>query len=125
MLLVSRWSGGVSAGMSMNPEGRGPKPLAEILGTLFAVRGLGRLQAMVELESAWVTAVGPDVDRRTQLGAVRRGVLNVTVAHPALLEELASFRKPEILAVLRRDAPGSPIQDIRFRVGSIAKRSQP
>ncbi len=109
----------------MNPEGRGPKPLAEILGTLFAVRGLGRLQAMVELESAWVTAVGPDVDRRTQLGAVRRGVLNVTVAHPALLEELASFRKPEILAVLRRDAPGSPIQDIRFRVGSIAKRSQP
>ena len=44
--------------------------------------------------------------RQTRLGDVRRGVLNVTVAHPTLLEELAAFRKPTLLAALRRDAPG-------------------
>ena len=43
--------------------------------------------------------------RQTKLGGVRRGVLNVTVAHPALLEELSTFQKPALLAALRRDAP--------------------
>ena len=41
------------------------------------------------------------------------------MAHPTLLEELAAFRKPALLAGLRRDAPGTPVQDIRFRVGPI------
>jgi hypothetical protein len=41
------------------------------------------------------------------------------VAHPTLLEELAAFRKPALLAALRRGAPGTPVQDLRFRVGSI------
>jgi hypothetical protein len=43
----------------------------------------------------------------------------VTVAHSTLLEELAAFRKPTLLAALRRDAPGTLIHDIRFRVGPI------
>jgi hypothetical protein len=46
--------------------------------------------------------------------------LNVTVAHPALLEELAAYRKPDILAALRRDAPGTVVHDIRFRVGPVS-----
>ena len=57
--------------------------------------------------------------RQTRVGEVRRGVLNVTVAHLALLEELAAFRKPALLAALRQAAPGTVIHDIRFRVGPI------
>jgi hypothetical protein len=45
--------------------------------------------------------------------------LNVTVAHPALLEELSAFQKPALLAALRRNAPGTVIHDIRFRVGPV------
>ena len=102
-----------------SPNRRGPKPLSDILGELFASRGFGRLRALKELEDAWNAAVGEPGCRQTKLGEVRRGVLNVTVAHPALLEELAAFRKAEILAVLRQKAPGSPIHDIRFRVGPV------
>ena len=46
-----------------------------------------------------------------RLGEVRRGVLNVTVAHPVLLEELSAFRKSDLLSALRRDAPGTVVHD--------------
>jgi predicted nucleic acid-binding Zn ribbon protein len=98
------------------PNHRGPRALSEILGELFTVRGYGRFQARHELETAWNAAVGEPQCRQTQLGEVRRGVLTVTVSHSALLEELAAFRKPELLAALRSNAPGTTIHDIRFRV---------
>ena len=101
------------------PGGNGPTPLAETLGSLFAARGYARTRALSELEAAWESAVGADLVARTRLGGVRHGVLSVTVAHPTLLEELAAFRKPSILATLRREAPGTPVLDIRFRVGPI------
>ncbi len=100
------------------PNRRGPRALSEILGELFTARGYGRFLARQELEDAWNAAVGEPSCRQTQLGEVRRGVLNVTVSHPALLEELAAFRKPELLAALRSGAPGTTIHDIRFRVGA-------
>jgi len=126
MLSARRRAGeGVNVAMSSSPKGRGPKPLSEILGDLFAARGYGRLRAVGELEAAWASAVGEPGCRQTRVGGVRRGVLNVTVAHPALLEELATFRKPMLLAALRRDAPGTPILDIRFRVGPIDPPGRP
>src|SRR5207237_4988605 len=102
-----------------SPNRRGPRPLSEVLDELFAARGFGRLRALKELEDAWNAAVGEPGCHQTRLGEVRRGVLNVTVAHPTLLEELAAFQKPMLLAALRRDAPGTLIHDIRFRIGPI------
>ncbi len=101
------------------PNRRGPRALSEILGELFTVRGYGRFRVRQELEDAWNAAVGEPQCHQTQLGEVRRGVLNVTVSHPALLEELAAFRKPALLAALRSGAPGTAIHDIRFRVGVV------
>ena len=101
------------------PERRGPKPLGEVLGALFAARGYSRLRGAGELEAAWDTAVGEAASRLTRVGGIRHGVLSVTVAHSALLEELAAFRKPDLLAALRRDAPGTTVHDIRFRVGPV------
>jgi predicted nucleic acid-binding Zn ribbon protein len=103
-----------------NPSRHGPRPLSEILGELFTVRGYGRLRARQELEDAWNAAVGEPCCHQTQLGEVRRGVLNVTVAHSTLLEELAAFRKAALLTALRSGAPATTIHDIRFRVGPVA-----
>src|SRR5207237_4765327 len=119
LIRVSRWFGGnswfhVYRGSMTIPSRRGPRVLSEILGELFTVRGYGRFRARGELSAAWDAAVGEPLCRQTQLGEVRRGVLNVTVSHPALLEELAAFRKPALLAALRSGAPGTTIQDIRF-----------
>jgi len=35
-----------------HPDPRGPRPLSDVLGELFALRGYGRLHAMVELQAA-------------------------------------------------------------------------
>jgi Dna[CI] antecedent, DciA len=104
-----------------NPTHRGPRPLSDILGELFTVRGYARLHARQELENAWNKAVGEPYCRQTQLGEVRRGVLNVTVVHSTLLEELSAFRKSSLLKALRSDAPATTIHDIRFRVGPVTE----
>ena len=102
-----------------SPERRGARSLSDILGELFATRGYGRLRGLKELEDAWNAAVGEPQCHQTRVGEVRRGVLNVTVAHSTLLEELAAYQKPQLLAALRQNAPGTTVHDIRFRVGPI------
>ncbi len=104
---------------SPSPKRRGPKAVSEILAELFAAKGLARLGAARALEDAWNAAVGEPRCRQTKLGEVRRGVLNVTVAHSALLEELAAFEKPRLLKRLRETVPDVAILDIRFRVGPV------
>jgi Dna[CI] antecedent, DciA len=109
----------------MSNPSRGPRSLSDILGELFTVRGYGRLWARRELEDAWNAAVGEPYCRQTRLGEVRRGVLNVTVAHSALLEELVSFRKAALLGALRSGAPATAIHDIRCRVGPVVSEVEP
>jgi predicted nucleic acid-binding Zn ribbon protein len=104
-----------------NPNRRGPRALSEILGELFTARGYGRLQALGELERAWNSAVGEPHCHETRVGELRRGVLSVTVAHPTLLQELAAFRKAEILQALRASTIGTAIEDIRFRIGPVSQ----
>jgi hypothetical protein len=108
-----------------SPKHGGPRRVSDVLGELFTTRGYGRLRASKELEEAWNGAVGEPGCRQTRIGEVRRGVLNVTVAHSTLLEELAAFQKPALLAALRRNAPGTVIHDIRFRLGPIDADAPP
>ncbi len=109
-----------SSGGNFSSGRRGPKSLGDVLNNLFASKGLGQLRAATELHAAWNLAVGEPLCRQTEVGDVRRGVLNVTVAHPALLEELSAFRKAALLTSLRQNLTGTVIHDIRFRVGPIA-----
>jgi predicted nucleic acid-binding Zn ribbon protein len=108
-----------------NPNHRGVRPLSDVLNELFTARGYSRLEARRELEDAWRATVGEAIFRQTRLGELRRGVLNVTVAHSTLLEELAAFRKPGLLAALRAGVRANAIQDIRFRVGTIVDSTEP
>lgn len=103
----------------------GPKPLSDILGDLFAARGLARVRALGELEAAWADAVGEPGRRQTRVDGLRRGVLSIIVAHPTLLAELASYQKPGLLTSLRAAMAGTPILDIRFRVGPVARDGPP
>jgi predicted nucleic acid-binding Zn ribbon protein len=93
--------------------------LGDILGELFVAKGLARSQAVGELEAAWAEVLGPAAARQTQVAGLRHGVLTIYVAHPALLEELAAFRKPALLDALRRALPATRLTDLRFRVGPV------
>ena len=96
---------GRSACRARNAAERGRCPIS--WASCSPRRGYGRLRGLKELEDAWNAAVGEPQCHQTRVGEVRRGVLNVTVAHSTLLEELAAYRKPALLAALRRDASGT------------------
>jgi predicted nucleic acid-binding Zn ribbon protein len=100
-----------------------PRALSTILSELFAVRGYGRLHTLGALEEAWNRAVGEPDCQQTHVCELRNGVLNVTVAHSALLEELRAFRKVELLNALRSTAIAVTIRDIKFRIGPVANQS--
>jgi predicted nucleic acid-binding Zn ribbon protein len=100
-----------------DPPSRGPENLGEILGRLFAARGLGRLQARLHLEKAWAEVAGAPFAAHTRVGGLRRGVLEVVVGNAVLLQELAHFHKRRLLEQLRRRLPDTPLTDLRFRAG--------
>jgi predicted nucleic acid-binding Zn ribbon protein len=95
----------------------GPEALGDILGKLFVARGWGRRQGRLQLESAWVEAVGPVFAGHTRLGALRRGVLEVIVDSGVLLQELAHYHKRRLLTALRQRLVDTPLTDLRFRAG--------
>jgi len=98
---------------------KGPERLGEIISRLFTARGWGRQQERSRLEEAWAAAVGAERARQTQVGSLRRGVLEVIVANAALMQELAQFEKRRLLTELRRYLPRPPITDLRFRAGVV------
>lgn len=100
---------------------KGPQPLKEVLGQLFALKGWGRLQERLRLEQAWQEAAGAEFAPHTQVNGLRRGVLEVTVASAVLMQELAHFHKRRILEALRRLLPQTPLTDLRFRAGAVKK----
>ena len=105
------------------PE-KGPERVGEILSRLFTARGWGRRQNRLRLETAWAEAIGPEALEQTRVGVLRRGELEVIVANGVLLQELAHYRKRQLLEHLRRQLPGTTITNLRFRVGVVEKTAR-
>lgn len=95
-----------------------PKRIADVVADVVQRRGYARQQAAAACEDAWQAAVGTERARFTRPGAVRRGVLDVTVAHSLLVQELG-FDKQRLVATLQAALPDMNIREIRFRIGSI------
>src|SRR5262245_28543181 len=98
---------------------KGPEPLKEILGRLFASRGWGRRQERLQLEEAWAETAGAETARHTRIGSFKRGVLEVLVDNAVLLQELAHFQKRHLLEGVRRRLEGTAVTDLRFRAGAV------
>jgi hypothetical protein len=106
--------------------GKGPENLGEILSRLFTARGWGRRQGRLHLEKAWADVilevaleVQADLSGQTRVSALRRGVLEVEVGNAVLLQELTHFHKRRLLEALRRRLPETPLNDLRFRAGTL------
>jgi hypothetical protein len=82
-------------------------------------RGFGRQKGRRELEAAWVAAVGDSLAGQTRVAGLRRGVLRVSVAHSALLEELAGYRRAELLRAVQATGAALGVKDLRFQVGPV------
>src|SRR4051794_21654212 len=96
----------------------GVEPLGEILTRLFTARGWGRRSGQLHLEEVWTAVLGARDAPHTRVGPLRRGVLEVLVDNAALMQELAHFRKRQLLEQLRSRLPGTTLNDLRFRAGT-------
>jgi len=91
-----------------------PDALGAVISRLFAVRGYGRIQADRQLHSAWKTIVGEEVARQTRVLGLKNGVLQIGVSNSALLSELASFRKQELMEQLKTEQPQLRLRSLKF-----------
>jgi len=104
--------------MSKTKTKRGPQAIGNVLSELMARRGFARVQSAAAYESAWRRAAGPVLAAYSRVGLLRRGTLEVVVAHSALVQELG-FQKQSLLRALSELLPDEGITDLRFRVGNI------
>ncbi|MBI3866313.1 MAG: DUF721 domain-containing protein, partial [Planctomycetia bacterium] len=98
--------------------GRGPQRLSLALNELIALRGYARSRGDAQLQSAWRDAAGQTVARHTRAVAIRRGVLHISVAHAALLSELAGFFRQDLLAKLTELHAHLKVKDLKFKLDS-------
>lgn len=93
-----------------------PDTLGAVLSKLFAARGYGRVQGDRQLHSAWKDVAGESISQQSRVLTLRNGVLQIGVAHAALLSELNSYQKPELLENLKSQFPHLRIRDLKFKL---------
>jgi predicted nucleic acid-binding Zn ribbon protein len=98
--------------------GRQPKPVSEVIAQLVQRRGYAQVRAAGEWNEAWRAVAGEAFAAVTEVGQLRRGVLEVTVANSLVMQELG-FEKERILATLKQQRPDAGLKQLRFKVGRI------
>jgi predicted nucleic acid-binding Zn ribbon protein len=99
-------------------HGRQPKPVAEVIAQLVQRRGYAQVRAAGEWIEAWQAAAGEAFAKVTEVGQLRRGVLEVVVANSLVMQEL-TFEKERIFAELKQQRPDAGLKQLRFKVGRI------
>lgn len=95
-----------------------PKPVSRVMSELMAHRGYARIQEVDVIAQAWLAVAGEEIALKTRLGNLRRGTLEIVVAHSTLVQELA-FQKAQLLEKLAQRLPDHKVCSLRFRVGPI------
>jgi hypothetical protein len=90
---------------------------------LAALPELGDHMLQETVRKDWSSLVGPGISRRSQPGALKQGVLDVTVDNSPWLHEL-TLRSGELLARLQA-RHGSAIRSLRFTLGPVAAAPTP
>jgi len=93
-----------------------PDALGAVISKLFAIRGYGRVQADRQLHLAWKQIAGEEVARQTRVLGLKNSILQIGVSNGALLNELASFQKQELLQKFKEEFPQLRIRNFKFKL---------
>ena len=97
-------------------ERSGPELLGSILPGLLRARGISSRSPVGKITELWVEMVGEEVGKHTLVRGCRGGVLGVEVDSAPWMQELASFRRDEILERLQERLPDVQVHDIKFTI---------
>jgi len=103
---------------SRRPSSAGSLPgsLGDSLNQLIQARGVAKPQADSELKEAWRSVAGQRIAEHTRVFGIHRGALQVAVSSAALMGELASFHRDNLLNELQNKYPNLKIKDLKFRL---------
>ena len=101
--------------------GIGPRPLAirEILEPLMKKGMLARDRRANPLARRWREAVGPEIAAHTAVQRFRNGTLTVLCDSSALLSELSSFQREDLLRKLQETHSAAFVAKLQFKLAKL------
>ncbi|MGI9455294.1 MAG: DUF721 domain-containing protein [Aeoliella sp.] len=111
-----------SAAQQRRFHARLPQTIGKVIGQLVMSKGYACGKTDAQFDSAWAEVVTPEIAAKSKPTGVRRGKLEVTVAHSALMQEL-SFDQRRIATALRTALPEAKITGVKFSVGKIERNN--
>lgn len=93
-----------------------PRPIGEAISELIRARGLARRNSDRQLSGVWSEVAGERIASATRVEGLKRGVLQVAVANAAMLNELVSFHRHNLLKSLKARDEKLKVRDIKFRL---------
>ena len=100
-----------------NQHGRMPQRIGDVVAQLLSRSGYAQTELDRRYQETWNSIVGPRFQNQSSVGSLRHGVVNVTVASSAVLQEL-TFRKHELIKKLQSEFSEAAITDLKFRIGA-------
>ena len=94
----------------------GGVPLAQALAQAMKECGIQRHGPVSRISERWIEVVGEEISRHATVKGYRGGVLGVEVDSAPWLQELAAFRREEILTRLAEVVPDVSVHALRFKV---------
>lgn len=92
-----------------------PEPLSKAIAKVIVARGLADQQSDQSLKKLWRDVAGDTIAGLTRVVRLRRGVLEIGVTNPAMLNELEGFRKQTLNEAMRKHS-GNDVRELRFRL---------
>ncbi len=94
---------------------RRPKRTSDLISKVIARRGFAETRRNEQLEQVWIDIVGQELARKTKLGSIRKGVLQVFLTCTNAKQHF-SMIKDSLVEDLKHNYKG--IEDIRFKIGN-------
>ena len=91
-----------------------PASLGRLLDLVVRRRGIAEKSGQRDLNTIWVEVAGERIGERSCVRRLRNGVLEIGVSNGAVLEELSSYLKHDLLNALRTKHMDLRIQSLKF-----------
>lgn len=91
-----------------------PARLGNVLNKLVRQRGIAEQSYGNVLDSIWKEVAGERIAGKSFVRKLRNGVLEISVTNGAILEELSSYLKHDLLQEVSRKHPEPPITSLKF-----------
>lgn len=100
--------------MDYESFGNKPTKLGLVLQNLVRKKGLAEQSTGQELDRLWKTVAGERAAGCSYVRKLRGGVLEIGVTNGAILEELNSYLRQDLLSAMQQQHPNPPIVSLKF-----------